>query len=151
MCACQSFCCLFQPAKLNTNEAREKDKNAIKLQADLLYDQGKFEQANSLYQRCTRVTSEMVQQFIHILKQLNIEYIVAPYEADAQLAYLMNQGIVDCCITEDSDLLPYGCKKVKSKTKQKHKFIYNICYNFIIFHIFLSCFLLLLFLLFRFF
>ena len=38
--------------------------------------------------------------------------IVAPYEADAQLAYLEMQGITQFTITEDSDLLIYGCKKV---------------------------------------
>ena len=42
----------------------------------------------------------------------NVLCIVAPYEADAQLAYLEMQGITDFTITEDSDLLIYGCKKV---------------------------------------
>ena len=41
-----------------------------------------------------------------------MECIVAPYEADSQLAYLSIQGIVDLVITEDSDLLVFGCKKV---------------------------------------
>lgn len=39
--------------------------------------------------------------------------MVAPYEADAQLAHLSRTGAVDAVITEDSDYLPYGCKKVK--------------------------------------
>lgn len=42
-------------------------------------------------------------------------YVVAPYEADAQLAYLERVGIVDGIITEDSDLLVFGCKKVLFK------------------------------------
>ena len=37
---------------------------------------------------------------------------MAPYEADAQLAYLNKAGIVQAVITEDSDLLAFGCKKV---------------------------------------
>lgn len=41
-----------------------------------------------------------------------IDCIVAPYEADAQLAYLNKAGIVQAVITEDSDLLAFGCKKV---------------------------------------
>ena len=44
-----------------------------------------------------------------MLKREGIECIVAPYEADAQLAYLALTGDVDAVITEDSDLLPYGC------------------------------------------
>lgn len=46
---------------------------------------------------------------------MNIQYIVAPYEADAQLAYLYMNQIVDLVITEDSDLLAYGCEKVLFK------------------------------------
>ena len=46
------------------------------------------------------------------LRRSRVELIVAPYEADAQLAYLSRSGLVDAVITEDSDCLPYGCKKV---------------------------------------
>lgn len=45
-----------------------------------------------------------------------MKLIVAPYEADAQLAYLSRSGTVDVVITEDSDCLPYGCKKVLAIT-----------------------------------
>ncbi len=41
-----------------------------------------------------------------------MEYIVAPYEADAQMAFLALHGHVDLVITEDSDLIPYGCPQV---------------------------------------
>lgn len=44
-----------------------------------------------------------------------MECIVAPYEADAQLAYLQKEGIVDLVITEDSDLLVFGCQRVLYK------------------------------------
>lgn len=45
-------------------------------------------------------------------RSAGVEYIVAPYEADSQLAYLSKEGIVDLIVTEDSDLLVFGCKKV---------------------------------------
>jgi exonuclease-1 len=38
--------------------------------------------------------------------------VVAPYEADAQLAYLERANLVDGIITEDSDLLVFGCRNV---------------------------------------
>jgi exonuclease-1 len=38
--------------------------------------------------------------------------VVAPYEADAQLCFLEREGYVDGIITEDSDLLVFGCKQV---------------------------------------
>ena len=48
------------------------------------------------------------------LRHFNIQYVVAPYEADAQLAYLSRTGAVDLVISEDSDTIPYGCKQVRS-------------------------------------
>jgi exonuclease-1 len=41
---------------------------------------------------------------------MNVPVIVAPYEADAQITYLVKTGVVDFAITEDSDLLPFGCQ-----------------------------------------
>ena len=42
-------------------------------------------------------------------------FLVAPYEADAQMAYLARRGDVACVITEDSDLLAYGAPRVLLK------------------------------------
>lgn len=46
-----------------------------------------------------------------------MEFIVAPYEADAQLAYLSSLdadlGGIEAVITEDSDLIAYGCHTVR--------------------------------------
>jgi len=47
-----------------------------------------------------------------VLRQENVEYVVAPYEADAQMAFLARNGHVDLVITEDSDLIAYACPKV---------------------------------------
>ena len=70
------------------------------------------------------------------LKQVypQLEVIVAPYEADAQLAYQSKIGYVDAIITEDSDLIPFGgncmiykldnnfeCKEIKSENVKKSK------------------------------
>lgn len=46
-----------------------------------------------------------------------MDCLVAPYEADAQLAFLNKSGIAQAVITEDSDLLAFGCKKVKRVEK----------------------------------
>ena len=44
--------------------------------------------------------------------------LVAPYEADAQLAFLCRAGIVDAVVTEDSDTVPYGCKEIITKLEK---------------------------------
>jgi exonuclease-1 len=45
-----------------------------------------------------------------------VEFVVAPYEADAQLAWLAKldslMGGVSAVISEDSDLIAYGCPVV---------------------------------------
>ena len=49
----------------------------------------------------------MVQKVISHLHEFNgaVEYIIAPYEADAQLAYLDSINYIDIVCTEDSDLI----------------------------------------------
>lgn len=42
---------------------------------------------------------------MQVLQEEKIDYIVAPYEADAQLAYLAINGLVDAVITEVSACL----------------------------------------------
>jgi exonuclease-1 len=44
-----------------------------------------------------------------------VKYVAAPYEADAQMAFLERTGAVDAIITEDSDLLVFGCRHVLFK------------------------------------
>lgn len=45
------------------------------------------------------------------LKAQGVAFLVAPYEADAQMAYLARSGAVQVVVTEDSDLLAYGCPR----------------------------------------
>jgi exonuclease-1 len=61
------------------------------------------------------ISPDMAYHLIIELKRNNIEFIVAPYEADAQLAYLCRTGFVDFILTEDSDLLAFGAPKVLYK------------------------------------
>lgn len=60
------------------------------------------------------------------LKAENIPYVVAPYEADAQLAYLERTGIVDGILTEDSDLLVFGCQNVFFKLDTSNDSVISI-------------------------
>lgn len=61
------------------------------------------------------ISPDMAYHLIIELKKNNIEFIVAPYEADAQLAYLNRIGYVDFILTEDSDMLAFGAPKVLYK------------------------------------
>lgn len=51
-----------------------------------------------------------------VIKRIpGVKYVVAPYEADAQLGFLARNGHVDAVITEDSDILLFGCTRVMFK------------------------------------
>ncbi|KAL6527904.1 hypothetical protein OROMI_029715 [Orobanche minor] len=51
-------------------------------------------------------------EVIMAMEARDIKCLVAPYETDAQLTYMVLNGIVEAAITEDSDYLPYGCPKL---------------------------------------
>jgi 5'-3' exonuclease len=74
--------------------------------------QGNQREADKQYARAIDVTPEMASEVINEMQGLGIECIVAPYEADAQLAYLSQQGYVSAVISADSDLLVFNCPKV---------------------------------------
>jgi exonuclease-1 len=76
--------------------------------------EGNVELARECFQKAVDITPQMAHNLIKMLREHRIEYIVAPYEADAQLAFLALGNHVDCVITEDSDLLAYGCPRVCS-------------------------------------
>ncbi|PKA60995.1 Exonuclease 1 [Apostasia shenzhenica] len=64
------------------------------------------------YQKAVDISPSIAFQLIRVLKQENVEYIVAPYEADAQMTFLSIYNHVDAVITEDSDLIPFGCSRI---------------------------------------
>lgn len=77
-----------------------------------LMKEGKQSEAIDCFQRCVDVSPEMALAFIKVLRQEGVQVIVAPYEADAELAYLVKENIAHFVITEDSDLLAFGCPQV---------------------------------------
>jgi exonuclease-1 len=65
-----------------------------------------------LMQRGINVTSDMAADLLRALTAEGCEFLVAPYEADSQMAALAEmseaEGGVSAVITEDSDLLCYA-------------------------------------------
>ncbi|KNG52725.1 pin domain-like protein [Stemphylium lycopersici] len=103
------------PSKAGTEkDRRERRKEGKRLGLELL-KVGKVAQAQQELQKSVDVTPEMARMVIEELKQLKIQYVVAPYEADSQLAYLERKGIINGVLSEDSDLLVFGVKCLITK------------------------------------
>ena len=103
------------PMKASTVKKRTDDKIKYKKLGDEFLKAGDIEKAKIMYSRCISITKEMTTTLMDLLHYMKIQYIVAPYEADAQLAYCYIKGIADFVISEDSDLLVYGCENLVLK------------------------------------
>ncbi|KAK3346699.1 hypothetical protein B0T25DRAFT_460063, partial [Lasiosphaeria hispida] len=105
----------YLPSKAETEASREKRREASKAAGLGLLKAGKPSQAYSELQKAIDVTPEMARHVIEELKKENVPYVVAPYEADAQLVYLERQGLISGIVSEDSDLLVFGAKRLLTK------------------------------------
>ena len=74
--------------------------------------EGKRNEARECFQRCIECTPKMALEVIQAMHKIGVDVLVAPYEADAQLAYLNKINVAQIVITEDSDLILFGCEKV---------------------------------------
>ncbi|KAF8652373.1 hypothetical protein AX16_004401 [Volvariella volvacea WC 439] len=117
------------PAKQGTESDRKQKREENLTRGKLLTSQGKHSQAREYYVKCVDVTPQMAYQLIKALKAENVAYVVAPYEADAQLAYLERMGLVDAVLTEDSDLLVFGCRNVLFKLDAATNTVVSISRN----------------------
>ncbi|NWH77566.1 EXO1 Exonuclease, partial [Piaya cayana] len=100
------------PSKKEVEKARREKRQANLLKGKQLLQEGKLSEARECFGRSVNITHVMAHEVIKAARARAVDCIVAPYEADAQLAYLNKTGVVQAIITEDSDLLAFGCKKV---------------------------------------
>nr|XP_023016621.1 exonuclease 1 [Leptinotarsa decemlineata] len=100
------------PAKSETELKRRESRVKAKHRAAELLRLGKTEEAKSYLKQSINITPEIASAVIKECHKMNIDCIVAPYESDAQLAYFNIKGIAELVITEDSDLMLFGCTRV---------------------------------------
>jgi exonuclease-1 len=108
----------YLPSKAATEADRSKRREESRKAGREFLNAGKTSQAYLEFQKSVDVTPEMARQLIDELKKTGVQYIVAPYEADAQMVYLERKGIIDGILSEDSDLLVFGAKCLLTKLDQ---------------------------------
>ncbi|KJZ77155.1 hypothetical protein HIM_03476 [Hirsutella minnesotensis 3608] len=102
----------YLPSKAGTEAARAKQRDERKKRATELLAAGKRFEAELEFRKCVDITPEMASILIQSLKKMGVPYVVAPYEADAQLVYLERHGHIGGIISDDSDLLVFGAKRL---------------------------------------
>ncbi len=102
-------------AKAATEKLRSENKKANKELALQMAETGNDEQARKYFTRSLVLRTRMIDLLVDVLVALDIEVIVAPFEADAQISYMVREGIADFAISEDSDLIAYGCPRLLTK------------------------------------
>nr|AAM98196.1 exonuclease, putative [Arabidopsis thaliana] len=100
------------PMKLEQENKRARSRKENLARALEHEANGNSSAAYECYSKAVDISPSIAHELIQVLRQENVDYVVAPYEADAQMAFLAITKQVDAIITEDSDLIPFGCLRV---------------------------------------
>ncbi|PON54615.1 Exonuclease [Parasponia andersonii] len=100
------------PMKIEQENKRARGRKENLARAIEHESNGNSSAAYECYQKAVDISPSIAHELIQVLKQENVSYIVAPYEADAQMTFLAVRKQVDAVITEDSDLIPFGCPRI---------------------------------------
>ncbi|KAL8431953.1 hypothetical protein Efla_002790 [Eimeria flavescens] len=111
--------CVFDGAPLKAkeeaNQRRRRAAAAFAAAALLQHSEGKLGSSKQTARKGLSVPEAFKLFVQEELRKQQIAFLVAPYEADAQIARLVADGLAAAAISEDGDLLAYGCRQVLSK------------------------------------
>jgi exonuclease-1 len=111
------------PAKMGTEKDRASNRALNLAKAREYTKAGENDKAFNCYTQAVDISPRMAAELIAVIRQHrpNVKIVVAPYEADAQLAFLCSANLVDGVVSEDSDTVPYGCSCVVYKLQKTGK------------------------------
>ncbi len=109
------LCIVFdgKPPALKKNVLEERRQRKIKAQIEweAAIEAGDRETARTKAQQTTRLDTNMVLEAKKLLDLLGIPWVDAPSEGEAQVAALLNQGMVDYGASQDFDTVLFGASK----------------------------------------
>ena len=103
------------PMKEGTNDDRRERRARCREEGIALQQAGHFDKAAKCFEQAVDISHEMALSAVKLATERGICCVTAPYEADAQLGYLCSHGYIHGAISEDSDMLVYGCQLVIAK------------------------------------
>lgn len=103
------------PSKQRTHIKRQGERDQHLAKAKEAEANGDKKLAEKHYASATPVSSRMIFNWVELLRSKNVEYVIAPFESDAQIAWMCREGLADFVITDDSDLIVYECPNVFCK------------------------------------
>ena len=109
------LCVVFdgKPPQLKMNLLEERRQRKIKAQIEweAAVEAGDRETARTKAQQTTRLESHMIEDSKKLLDLLGIPWVEAPSEGEAQVASLLEQGMVDYGASQDFDTVLFGASK----------------------------------------
>lgn len=90
----------------NENFKIQDDKLELYLTVNFDYD----EEIDKINKKIITIKTHHIDNAKKLFDYFGVSYIHAPCEAESLLAVLCKKKIIDCCITEDMDILANGCQ-----------------------------------------
>ena len=101
------------------NDKRKKVQEKINELSKLENNDVNIKKIKRLKKQMIYITNQHITSLKNLISIFNLPYIDANGEADAMCGKLYKEGYIDACLSEDMDILAYGCDKLIKLKKDK--------------------------------
>lgn len=111
--------------KTQTLQKRRVDKLAATTALQMPTADITQKELHRLQLTATTITKEHIYMVKSIIAKYNFKCIDAPHEADELCAALVNSGNAWCCLSDDMDMVVYGCPRImRCLNMNTHSFMF---------------------------